>query len=61
VLLFELLPAMTPFIGIPLCVAAFGAAALLTGAVRRSDVETLLGTLKKKPPQPAEVQARADQ
>lgn len=59
VLLFELLPAFTPFLGIPLCVLAFGVAALLTGAVKRSDVETLLGTLKKKPPLPSEVQERA--
>jgi O-antigen/teichoic acid export membrane protein len=61
VLLFELLPALNPFLGIPLCVIAFGVAALLTGAVRRSDLDTFLGTLKKKPPLASDVEARADQ
>ncbi len=43
VLLFWLLPALQPFLAIPLCVLAFSGLALLVGAVKRSDVEMLVG------------------
>lgn len=50
VLLFELLPAFTPFLGIPLCVLAFAVLSWLVGAVRRSDIDVLLASFRKSPP-----------
>ncbi len=38
VLLFRLLPAFTPFLGIPLCVVVFLGLSFLAGAVKRSDL-----------------------
>lgn len=38
-LLFRLLPAMPEFLGLPLCVAAFGGFSLLVGAVRPDDLK----------------------
>jgi len=49
-LLFELLPEFTPFIGIPLCVLVFGAVSWVVGAIRRSDVDMLLASLRKPKP-----------
>jgi O-antigen/teichoic acid export membrane protein len=53
-LLFQLLPHFTPLLGIPLCVIVFAGAAMLTGAVTKSEVETLLGNLRKKRERPTE-------
>jgi O-antigen/teichoic acid export membrane protein len=47
VLLFWYTPAITPFLGIPLCVLVFGGLALAVGAVRRSDFDMLLGSLRR--------------
>jgi O-antigen/teichoic acid export membrane protein len=47
VLLIRALPALTPFLSIPLCVLAFGGLSLLVGAVKRSDVEILLASFRK--------------
>jgi O-antigen/teichoic acid export membrane protein len=48
VLLIRALPALTPFLIIPLCVLVFGGLSLLVGAVKRSDVEMLLAALLKR-------------
>jgi O-antigen/teichoic acid export membrane protein len=48
VLLIRAMPALTPFVAIPLCVVAFGVLALLVGAVKRAEVEPLLAKLRKK-------------
>jgi len=50
VLLIRLLPALTPFLAIPMCVLVFGALSLLVSAVKRSDVEMLLASLRKPSP-----------
>jgi O-antigen/teichoic acid export membrane protein len=50
VLLIRLLPALTPFLAIPMCVLAFGGLSLLFGAVRRSDVDMLLVSFRKRTP-----------
>lgn len=47
VLLFRFLPALSPFLAIPLCVLVFAGLSLLVGAVRRSDVDILLGSFRK--------------
>jgi hypothetical protein len=47
VLLFRSLPALSPFIGIPLCIVAFAIAALLVGAAKRSDVQMLLSSVRR--------------
>jgi O-antigen/teichoic acid export membrane protein len=52
ILLIRLLPALNPFLAIPLCVLAFGGLSLLVGAAKRSDVEMLLSAFRKKPPVP---------
>jgi len=49
-LLIRLLPALTPFLAIPMCVLVFGALSLLVSAVKRSDVEMLLASLRKPSP-----------
>lgn len=46
-LLFHLLPPLSPFVGIPLCIAAFAAASVALGLVGRSDLE-LLGQLVRR-------------
>jgi O-antigen/teichoic acid export membrane protein len=45
VLLIRLLPALTPFLAIPMCVLVFCGLSLLVNAVKRSDVEMLLASL----------------
>jgi O-antigen/teichoic acid export membrane protein len=50
ILLIRLLPALTPFLAIPMCVLAFGGLSLLFGAVRRSDIEMLRGSFRKQAP-----------
>jgi O-antigen/teichoic acid export membrane protein len=52
VLLIRLLPAFTPVLAIPTCVLVFGGLSLLVGAVKRSDVEMLLASLRKPSPFP---------
>jgi hypothetical protein len=47
-LLIRLLPELTPFLAIPLCVLAFGGLSLLFGAVNRSDAELLLASFRKQ-------------
>ncbi len=53
-LLFRLSPALTPFLAIPLCILIFGGLSLLVGAVKRSDVETLLASFRKPSPDQAQ-------
>ncbi len=50
ILLIRLLPALTFFLAIPLCVVAFGGLSLMVGAVNRSDVNVLLASFKKRSP-----------
>jgi O-antigen/teichoic acid export membrane protein len=50
VLLIRLLPALTPFLGIPLCILVFAGLSWLVGAVKRSDVEMLLASFRKRSP-----------
>ncbi len=46
-LLFSLLPAFTPLLGIPLCMLVFGGLSLLVGAVKRSEVAALLASFRR--------------
>jgi O-antigen/teichoic acid export membrane protein len=46
--LFRALPAITPFIGIPLCVLTFIALCGVVGLVRRADVEVLLAMFGRR-------------
>jgi O-antigen/teichoic acid export membrane protein len=46
--LFRLLPAFTPVLAIPLCVLVFAVMAVLAGAVKRSDLEMLLGYFPRR-------------
>jgi O-antigen/teichoic acid export membrane protein len=50
---FHFLPAFTPFLAIPLCLCVFAGVALLVGAVKRSDVELLVGSFRKSSDRPA--------
>lgn len=50
VLLFWLLPPLSPFLAIPLCLVVFGGLSLLVGAVKRSDVELLQASFRKPSP-----------
>jgi O-antigen/teichoic acid export membrane protein len=50
VLAFRLLPGMSPFLGIPLCVLVFGGLSLLIGAVKRSDVDKLVASFSTPRP-----------
>jgi len=52
ILLIRLLPALTPFLAIPMCVLVFGGLSWLVGAVKRSDVEMLLASFRKPSPFP---------
>jgi O-antigen/teichoic acid export membrane protein len=56
-----LLPPVTPFIRIPLCVAVFAAMAFVSGAVNRSDAELLLASVGRKrgqvPPEAAAIES----
>jgi O-antigen/teichoic acid export membrane protein len=47
VLLFQLLPPITPVLAIPLCVLVFAGLSLLVGAVTRSDVDMLSSAFRK--------------
>ncbi len=49
-LLFHQLPALTPFLTIPICIMVFGGLSLLVGAVTRSDVQMLLASVRKPSP-----------
>lgn len=51
-LLFELLPAFTPFLAIPACVVVFGVLSLLFGALKRSDLDMLLPNRAKSKSSP---------
>lgn len=48
ILLIRLLPALTPFLAIPICILVFGGLSLLVGAVKRSDVEPLIASFRKR-------------
>jgi hypothetical protein len=48
ILLLRLLPDLTPFLAIPLCILAFAGLSLLVGAVQRTDLEPLLASFRKK-------------
>lgn len=48
VLVFWILPPLNPWLGIPLCIAAFSAASWLFGLMRRRDVETLLSVFRAR-------------
>jgi O-antigen/teichoic acid export membrane protein len=50
VLLIRLLPALTPFLAIPMCVLVFAGLSLLVGAVKRSDVEMLVASFRTHRP-----------
>jgi O-antigen/teichoic acid export membrane protein len=50
--LIRLLPALSPFLAIPICVLVFAGVSWLVGAVKRSDVEMLVRSLRKPPPAP---------
>ena len=52
VLVIRLLPALTPFLAIPLCVAVFGGLSLLFGAVKRSDLEMLRSSFRNRSAMP---------
>jgi len=52
ILLIRLMPALTPFLAIPMCVLVFAGLSLLVSAVKRSDVETLLASFRKPTPLP---------
>jgi O-antigen/teichoic acid export membrane protein len=52
IVLIRLLPALTPFLRIPMCILLFGGLSWLVGAVKRSDVEMLLASFRKPPPLP---------
>ncbi len=49
-LLFELLSALTPFLGIPLCVTVFVGLSWLSGAIRQADIDVLLASFRKTSP-----------
>jgi len=51
-LLFRVLPPLSPFVGVPLCVAAFGAASVALGLVRRADLEVLQTLLRRRRSEP---------
>lgn len=46
-LLMHLLPALTPFLAIPICLCVFAGLSLLVGAAKRSDVEMLVASFRK--------------
>jgi O-antigen/teichoic acid export membrane protein len=47
-LLFRVLPPISPWLGMPLCIATFSAASWLVGLMRRRDVDALLGIFRKR-------------
>jgi O-antigen/teichoic acid export membrane protein len=50
VLLFKLLPGLTPFIGIPLCILVFGLVSWAVGLMKASDIRMLMASLRRKSP-----------
>jgi len=48
-LLFRLMPPISPWLGIPLCILVFGGASWLLGLMRRRDLEALRGLLRRTP------------
>ena len=49
VALFRFMPAVPPWIGIPLCVAAFGVVSLALGLARARDLAVLRSLLRRSP------------
>lgn len=47
-IVFHLLPPASPWVGLPLCVAAFGAASLALGLIGRGDLVVLRAMLKRR-------------
>jgi O-antigen/teichoic acid export membrane protein len=52
ILLMRSLPSLPPVLAIPMCVLVFAGLALAVGAVKRSDIELLLASYRKAPPNP---------
>jgi len=50
VALFLMLPTISPVMSIPLCVVVFAVLALLVGALRRADIDVLMGSFRKSTP-----------
>jgi hypothetical protein len=50
IVVVRLLPGLTPFLAIPMCVLVFGVLSWLVGAVKRSDFEMLLLSFRKRTP-----------
>jgi O-antigen/teichoic acid export membrane protein len=50
IVVVRLLPGLTPFLAIPMCVLVFGVLSWLVGAVKRSDFEMLLQSFRKRTP-----------
>jgi hypothetical protein len=48
VFLIRAMPELQPFIAIPLCVALFAGLSILVGAMKRSDIEMLLASVRKR-------------
>jgi hypothetical protein len=48
ILVMRSLPDITPFIAIPLCIAVYLVLAAAAGLVRRSDLNLLMATLRRK-------------
>jgi len=51
-LLFELLPALTPFLAIPMCVMVFGGLSWVSGAIKQADIQGLRAAFRKSQPSP---------
>jgi O-antigen/teichoic acid export membrane protein len=49
-LLFKVIPDLSPFLGIPLCILVFGAVAWMVRLMKASDVQMLVASLRKKSP-----------
>lgn len=49
VLVFWVIPPISPWLGIPLCIAVFAGASWLFGLMRRHDVELLVSHLRRQP------------
>jgi len=50
---WRFIPAMSPVIGIPVCIALFTAASMVVGLMSKSDISLLLQTIRKKKPDAA--------
>lgn len=53
-LLFRLLPPLSPVLGVPLCIGAFGAAAAALGLVRGGEVRAISAMFRRRAPAAAE-------